>query len=85
MSEAEEYGLSGVALLYQKDEGRRVVNKVRSVLVPTNKDDDEYSLKAKAERYIAEDEALREQTKDYHIVAWHISTEVMKMMKGEET
>ena len=76
MSETVEYGLSGVAILYQKREASKILNKVRCVLVPTNKDDDQYSLKAKAERYIAEDEELSEQVKDHDIVGWHISTEI---------
>lgn len=65
--------ISGVALLYQKDEGNRVLSKVRSILVPTNEDDDQYTLKAKAERYIAEDETLRDEVSEHHVVAWHIA------------
>lgn len=66
--EIEEYKFASVALLYQKYEDRAYTNKVRAVLVTVEEGDDEYDIKAKAERYCTEH--FEEELEDMSVVAW---------------
>lgn len=71
----ERLVITGVALLYERRIGNRISSKVFSVLVNTGREDDEFDLKAKAERYVASNDTLKEQVKDYKLVAWHFATQ----------
>ena len=70
----ERVVITGVALLYQKQTKDGWENKVRCVLVNNDEGDDEYDLKAKAERYVANNEEMSEEVKDYNLVAWNTAT-----------
>ena len=72
----EQTVITGVALLYQKQTKGGWENKVRCVLVDTKEGDDEFDLKAKAERYIANHAELSEQIEDHNLVAWNTATHV---------
>lgn len=68
--------ITGVALLYQRRTKDGWENKVRCVLVDTEEDDDEYDLKEKAERYIANHEKLSVEVKEHNLVAWNIAAQL---------
>ena len=71
----EHVVMCAFAGLYQRIEPRQTVSKVVAILVPFEKDDDEFAIKAKAERYVNEDEKLNIDTKDMNLVAWSYRVE----------
>ncbi len=60
--------LLSIALLYQKTEGNKTTNNVRSYISENAHLKDEFDCKAEAERYFANDKNLVGS----NIVAWHI-------------
>lgn len=69
MSDSDK--ICGVAMMYRNDDGHKTTMKVFSVLVPYEDDDDEFSLKAKAERYVSRNKEISAATKDYVLSATH--------------
>ncbi len=64
------------ALLYQKVESDRTLNNVQACLLPCDDGDDEWSRKAKAERYFNDHEDIAPRIKDMNLVAWSFSVQV---------
>ena len=62
-------------LLYQRQAGGKIENQVISILIPCADGDDEYDLKAKAERYVSENKKMRADTKNKTLVAYNYSIE----------
>jgi len=73
---SDESRISGVAVLYQKNDNGRIHSKVRCILVDTKDTDDEFDLKAKAERYIAGNEEMKQDFEGHDLVAWSIASQV---------
>ena len=68
--ENKEHSICGAALLYQKVDRDELISKVFSVIIPSYEGDDEFDLKARAERYYSDNNEL----KSFNLVAWHFST-----------
>jgi len=65
--------LGAAAFLYQKQEGGKYVNKVMACLIPYEENDDEFAMKAKAERYFNED--CKDQIDGFNLVAWSFAAQ----------
>ena len=74
--EKENTVLCAAGFLYQKQEVGQITNKVFSCLIPQSKGDDEFSMKAKAERYFNQHEDIGEQIKGFNLVAWSFAYEI---------
>lgn len=65
---------ASVALLYQRTEGTRTIQKVISVIVEVEDGDDGRDHKANAERYVDASEKLREAVKGMSVACWDTAT-----------
>lgn len=63
--------VASAALLYEKRDKEVVVNKVFSILICKGKEDDELSLKHKAERHMTENNG--DSILGFKLAAWQIS------------
>lgn len=66
-SEQERVVIFSCALLYQKQEAGRVISKIFTCVV-TDCEDDEFIIKAEAERFVHERE--KDEIKDMNLVIW---------------
>jgi len=71
MMEDHKEVVASAALLYEKRTEKVVVNKVFSVLISKGKEDDELSLKHKAERHMTENNG--DSILGFKLAAWKIS------------
>ncbi len=65
--------ICAAAMLYQKQDSELLRSVVLSCLIPFEEGDDTFLLKAKAERYISENEGLSEQVDGMSLSGWHFS------------
>lgn len=66
--------MCAVALLYQKNDGTKYINKVRVCFVEYDEKDDEYGIKAKGERYFATHPDFKDELEEFAVVAWQCVT-----------
>jgi len=63
------------ALLYNLSDADGLKQKVRACLVAVEECDDEFSLKAKAERYFREHETISKEIEGHSLVAYNLAIE----------
>lgn len=71
-----ESTICAFAALYEKREERQTVQRIIAIILPYQEGDDEFTMKARAERYVKQNEELRTATKGMTLVAYSYSIEV---------
>ena len=67
------------ALLFSKQDATVITNKIRSCFIPYEEGDDEYALKAKAERYLRQHDDIGPQLEGLNLVSWWFVTETIEV------
>ena len=75
MAESQPMRMCAAGFLYQKQDSTTLHNRIRSCLIPCHDGDDEYDLKARAERYFSEHEEISKGIEGFSLVAWTFAVE----------